>query len=332
MEEIMKTFSKRASPIAIAIGLALGSASVLAQQQGNQPGGQGAAEPRPAQPAQPRQAQPGQAQPGQAQPGQAQPRPSQPGQGQAQRGNQSQQPGSQSAQGARAANEAGDESDLDKLTEENSDLSQFVEAIKAAGLEDSLTGGTEYTVFAPTNDALEEANIDSLMRPENRAQLLSLIRAHIVADDVDQELASQVRQAQTIDGGSLQISAEGDRIMVGGSEAEEAEIELGNLRVYAVDEVLSTGRAETQASLRRDEQGQQGQARPGQAQPGQARPGQAQPGQAQPNQTRPGQAQPGQAQPGQAQPGQAQPGQSQSPSRSGADSESGADSDRSPAR
>jgi len=266
----MKNLIKRASPLAIAVGLALGSASALAQQSG-----EGAVQPRPAEPAEPRQAQPGQSEPRQAQPGQAQPRPAQPtqpgqAQGQAQRGSDARQPGSQEpARSAQAAEsrDTGSASDLDQLAEDNDELSQFVEALKATGLDDALTGGTEYTVFAPTNDALDNAEYDSLMEPENRTELIALLRAHIVADDVDQTLAGQIDEARTIDGGSVSISTEGDRIMVEGNEAKEAGIELGSLRVYAVDEVLSKGQMDTQASLRRDEQSQDQQRQQNQSQP-----------------------------------------------------------------
>jgi uncharacterized surface protein with fasciclin (FAS1) repeats len=241
----MKTLMRSVSPIAIAIGLAIGAGSALAQQPGadDSRSGQSVVQPRPGETPQPGRAQPGQSQvqPGQAQPG-----------SQARPANQP-QPGSQSP-AADQAPESGAASDLDQLAAQNAELSQFVDAVKAAGLADALTGGTEYTVFAPTNSALENADIDSLMKPENRADLVSLLRAHIVADDIDAQLASEIDQAQTIDGGFLDISAEAGRIMVGGNEATAADgIDLGNLRVYAVDEVLGEGRPpqDSQASLRR---------------------------------------------------------------------------------
>src|SRR5690606_18751629 len=83
---------------------------------------------------------------------------------------------------------SGGSGQLDQIAEEHDDLSTFVEAVKAAGMEESLTGGTQYTVFAPTNDAWEQMSglsLEELMSSENREQLISLLRAHIVADDVD---------------------------------------------------------------------------------------------------------------------------------------------------
>src|SRR5690606_13155902 len=136
---------------------------------------------------------------------------------------------------------SGGSGQLDQIAEEHDDLSTFIEAVKAAGMEESLTGGTEYTVFAPTNDAWEQMSglsVEELMSPENREQLVSLLRAHIVADNVDENMARTLRQAQTIDGGTVDLSMSGEELRVGDATVVESGIEQGSLRVYAIDQVL----------------------------------------------------------------------------------------------
>src|SRR5690606_30145706 len=99
-----------------------------------------------------------------------------------------------------------------------------------------------YTVFAPTNDAWEQMSglsKDELMQPENREQLISLLRAHIVADDVDEQMARSLPAAQTIDGGTVDLSATGDTIRVGDAQVVQSGIQQGNLRIYAIDSVLA---------------------------------------------------------------------------------------------
>src|SRR5690606_32164116 len=152
----------------------------------------------------------------------------------------SQQPGSH-LETAAAESESDDSGVLDQIAQEHDDLSTFIEAVKAAGMEDALTGSTEYTVFAPTNDAWEQMSglsKDELMQPENREQLISLLRAHIVADDVDEEMARSLPAAQTIDGGTVELSASGDTIQVGDAEVVQSGIQQGSLRIYAIDSVL----------------------------------------------------------------------------------------------
>src|SRR5690606_1906710 len=81
---------------------------------------------------------------------------------------------------------------LDDIAAEREDLDIFVEAVRAAGLADALTGDTEYTVFAPTDEAFESMSgmtREELLAPDNREELVRLLRAHIVADDLDREMA-----------------------------------------------------------------------------------------------------------------------------------------------
>jgi uncharacterized surface protein with fasciclin (FAS1) repeats len=143
----------------------------------------------------------------------------------------------------------GDEA-FDKLSAEHADLATFSKAVKTAGLADSLTGGTQYTVFAPTDEAWEKSgkNADELMQPQNREELVSLLRAHIVADDVDQELASRIAKAKTVDGGEVDIQAENGELMVGDAKAVDAAgIEMDSLRIYPIDGVLAANASASSA-------------------------------------------------------------------------------------
>jgi uncharacterized surface protein with fasciclin (FAS1) repeats len=142
--------------------------------------------------------------------------------------------------------------DIDRVAQENPDLSTFVEAVKAAGLAGSLTGETKYTVFAPTDEAFEAENIDELLEADDRQDLVDLLRAHIVADDVDHEMVRRIDAARTIDGGTVEISMDEEKLMVGNAEIiDDSEIEIGNLRVYAVDAVLSRNALDSVASALR---------------------------------------------------------------------------------
>jgi uncharacterized surface protein with fasciclin (FAS1) repeats len=222
----MKRLIAGISPIAAAVGLALGTGSAFAQQAGQDQDENRSAFEQRANEAQDERIGPDRNQSQSESPASAQ-------QGDQQQANRQQSDRQQ--QGT---------SKIDQLAEENSDLSKFVEALNTAGLSDALTGGIEYTVFAPTDSALEDEDIESLLQPENRRDLVAMLRAHIVADDVSHELAGNISQAQTIDGGTVEISMEDEKLMVGNAEATEADasgIDLGNLRVYKVDQLLGKG-------------------------------------------------------------------------------------------
>ena len=202
--------------LAVAVGLALGSTSVLAQQGGSQERTQ-------------RQEAQQSRDEVQQQSRDAQQR--------SQEAVEQRQDRSAAAQQQRA----GDGGDFDRLVSEHDDLSTFVEALQTAGLVDSLTDGTSYTIFAPTDEAFESmrgVETSDLLKPENRDDLVALLRAHIVADDVDAAMAGRIQEAQTIDGETVELKSEDGKLMIGDATVVDADIEQGNLRFHSIDKVL----------------------------------------------------------------------------------------------
>lgn len=68
------------------------------------------------------------------------------------------------------------------------DHTTLVAAVKAAGLVDALQGEGPFTVFAPTNQAftlLPEGTVETLLKPENKAQLQGVLTYHVVSGNWD---------------------------------------------------------------------------------------------------------------------------------------------------
>ena len=64
------------------------------------------------------------------------------------------------------------------------DHTTLVAAVKAAGLVETLKGPGPFTVFAPTNAAfakLPAGTVDTLLLPENKGTLTSILTYHVVA-------------------------------------------------------------------------------------------------------------------------------------------------------
>src|SRR6187455_3746293 len=74
------------------------------------------------------------------------------------------------------------------------DHTTLVAAVKAAGLVDTLKGAGPFTVFAPTNtafSALPAGTVDTLLKPENKGTLASVLTYHVVPGQLDAAALSQ---------------------------------------------------------------------------------------------------------------------------------------------
>jgi uncharacterized surface protein with fasciclin (FAS1) repeats len=127
-----------------------------------------------------------------------------------------------------------------------SELSTLVTAVKAAGLVETLQGDGPYTVLAPTNDAfakLPAGTLDSLLLPENKDQLTSVLTYHVISGDV---MSSQLTNGQVVptvqgqnltveitDGKVYFVDAKGGKAMV-----TTADVDTRNGTVHIIDSVL----------------------------------------------------------------------------------------------
>ena len=103
------------------------------------------------------------------------------------------------------------------------DHTTLVAAVKAAGLVDTLKGAGPFTVFAPTNAAfaaLPAGTVDTLLKPENKGTLTSVLTYHVVPGRLDAAaLKSQIAAGggkamlKTVAGGMLTASGS-DPIMI----------------------------------------------------------------------------------------------------------------------
>src|SRR6478735_1693803 len=68
------------------------------------------------------------------------------------------------------------------------DHTTLVAAVKAAGLVETLKSAGPFTVFAPTNEAfnkLPKGTVETLLKPENKGKLSSILTYHIVSGKID---------------------------------------------------------------------------------------------------------------------------------------------------
>jgi uncharacterized surface protein with fasciclin (FAS1) repeats len=117
----------------------------------------------------------------------------------------------------------------------------LVAAAQAAGLVETLQGPGPFTVFAPTDAAfaaLPAGTVETLLLPENRDQLVSILAFHVVPGRVmAADLAAGCNPVATVQGANVTICA-GDTVTVGGANVVTADVGAANVVIHVIDAVI----------------------------------------------------------------------------------------------
>ena len=116
----------------------------------------------------------------------------------------------------------------------------LVAALKAAGLVDTLRGKGPFTVFAPTDEAfgkLPAGTVESLLKPENKGKLQSILTYHVVPGKVMAAQVVNLKSAKTVNGQAITIST-GDGVKVDGAKVVKTDIETSNGVIHVIDSVI----------------------------------------------------------------------------------------------
>lgn len=123
----------------------------------------------------------------------------------------------------------------------NGAFKTLITALNEAGLAETLEGKGPFTVFAPTDKAfakLPKGTLDSLLKPENKAQLAGILKYHVVAGKVLADDAAKLKSAETLDGETIRISTEDKHLMINNAKVAQADIECTNGVIHVIDTVL----------------------------------------------------------------------------------------------
>jgi len=128
----------------------------------------------------------------------------------------------------------------------------LVAAVKAAGLVETLSGAGPFTVFAPTNAAfakLPAGTVETLLRPENKPMLQSVLTYHVVAGRVSAaDLVGKIKAGRgmarlaTVQGGTLTARLMGGKVVLtdekgGRATVTQADVNQSNGIIHVTDSV-----------------------------------------------------------------------------------------------
>lgn len=135
----------------------------------------------------------------------------------------------------------------------NDNFSTLVAAVQAGELVDALSSEGPFTVFAPTNDGfnkLPEGTLETLLKPENKETLQSILTYHVVAGKF---MAADVVNAINENGGEFSVTTlQGNNLTlklwegnvyvkdVNGNKAKVviADVDTSNGVIHAIDNVV----------------------------------------------------------------------------------------------
>ncbi len=136
---------------------------------------------------------------------------------------------------------------------ESKDHTTLVAAVKAGGLVETLEGPGPFTVFAPTNEAIDKlpaGTVDNLLKPENKDTLDKILTYHVVPGRISsKDLMKQIKAGggktmlKTVEGEDLSASVVGGKIVLtdakgGTATVTIADVFQSNGVIHVVDAVL----------------------------------------------------------------------------------------------
>ena len=117
----------------------------------------------------------------------------------------------------------------------------LVAAVDAAELVAVLKGDGPFTVFAPNNaafDKLPEGTVATLLEPENKDQLTSILTYHVVAGNVMAADVVGLDSATTVNGKDVHIRVKDGAVYINKSKVIATDIVGSNGVIHVIDSVL----------------------------------------------------------------------------------------------
>ncbi len=114
-------------------------------------------------------------------------------------------------------------------------------ALDAAGLISTLQGDGPFTVFAPTDEAfakLPKGTVESLLLPENRQQLVSILTYHVVSGRMFSDDVAGKRSLTTLQGSKAPIRARSGGLTIDGAGIVSPDIDASNGVIHVIDTVI----------------------------------------------------------------------------------------------
>jgi uncharacterized surface protein with fasciclin (FAS1) repeats len=118
-------------------------------------------------------------------------------------------------------------------------FSTLVRLVKQAGLVSTLSGRTNYTVFAPTNAAFAKVPKRTLNAlAHDKAKLKAVLLYHVVKGKVPASKVVKLDSAKTVNGARVMIGVRKGKVYVNDARVTKPDIKASNGIVHQINRVL----------------------------------------------------------------------------------------------
>lgn len=117
----------------------------------------------------------------------------------------------------------------------------LAQALQAADLVSALQGEGPFTVFAPTDDAfakLPEGTVATLLKPENKQQLVDVLTFHVVKGKVTADEVVKLSGAKSLNGQQIDIRVDDGKVQVDGAQVVTTDVLCSNGVIHVIDQVI----------------------------------------------------------------------------------------------
>jgi len=135
--------------------------------------------------------------------------------------------------------------DVLAVAEAEGDLGTFLAGLEAAGIMEDFHGEGPFTLFAPSDEAFA-AYLDGAGMSQEEAfagaeMLQSILGYHVVTmmEDSEMVMGMDGQTFTTLNGAPLEVTVDGDTVMVGDATVLRYDIEASNGVIHVIDAVLS---------------------------------------------------------------------------------------------
>jgi len=133
------------------------------------------------------------------------------------------------------------EPDIVDVAQSAGTFNTLVAAVSAADLVDTLKSDGPFTVFAPTDTAfaaLPAGTVETLLLPENKDQLVSILTYHVLPGKVmAADIAGQRLSPVTVNGQAVHVDGR-NGVTVENATVVQADIAASNGVIHVIDQVL----------------------------------------------------------------------------------------------